>query len=274
MQTTAATSASAALQSSSPDQIRKVAREFESIFTGIMLKAMRKTVGDNSLIPSSFGEEVYTGMLDDQYSQLLSSKNSTGLAGMIERELNRDNQALQAKSSLLNLAASVPRDLPGTGLASASMASGAVSVVASSPTTGAPSLSRWKTYIDKASSENGVDSSLITAIIAQESGGNPAAVSSKGAKGLMQLMDSTAGAMGVSSSFSPEENISGGTRYLRTLLDRFGGNERLALASYNAGPAAVERYGAVPPYAETRSYVASVLRLKQQYEANAAGGEE
>jgi len=264
MQTLPATSATAASKSSSPEQIRKVAREFESIFTGIMLKEMRKTVGDNPLMPASFGEGIYTGMLDDKYSQMLSSNDSLGLAGMIERELTKDQAAGRALPTLQSpTLPGLPQSFSGAFTAPQSGVYGS----ASNTATGAAAapVRKWKKYIDQASSDHGVDSSLIAAVIAQESGGNPKAVSPKGAKGLMQLMDSTAGAMGVQSSFSPEDNVQGGTRYLRSLLDKFGGNEQLALASYNAGPSAVERYGTVPPYAETRQYVDSVLRLKKQF---------
>jgi hypothetical protein len=105
----------------------------------------------------------------------------------------------------------------------------------------------------------GLRPDLVRAVVQVESGYNARAVSSKGALGLMQLMPSTAAELGVRSPFDPEENIRGGTLYLRQLLDRFGGNEELALAAYNAGPSAVDRYGNhVPPYAETQDYVRRV----------------
>jgi soluble lytic murein transglycosylase-like protein len=87
----------------------------------------------------------------------------------------------------------------------------------------------------------------------------------------MQLMDTTAADMGVKQPFSPWANIFGGTKYLRQMLDRFNGNEQLALASYNAGPGAVEKYGAVPPYPETQNYVKSVLALRQHLAASGSG---
>ena len=123
-------------------------------------------------------------------------------------------------------------------------------------------ISRYDALIKQASDRYGVDSNLITAVIIQESGGNPNAVSLKGAKGLMQLMDSTAREMGIYQVFNPRQNILAGTKYLSQMLKRFGGDESLALASYNAGPAAVDQYRGVPPYNETQKYVANILSMK------------
>ncbi|HEX3551035.1 MAG TPA: lytic transglycosylase domain-containing protein [Candidatus Elarobacter sp.] len=113
-----------------------------------------------------------------------------------------------------------------------------------------------------------VDPALIKAVIANESGFNANATSKTGAQGLMQLMPDTATSLGVRDAYDPVQNVAGGTRYLRGLLDRFGGDTRLAVAAYNAGPGAVEKYGGVPPYAETRNYVQNVLASFDSYSSS------
>jgi soluble lytic murein transglycosylase-like protein len=113
----------------------------------------------------------------------------------------------------------------------------------------------------------GVDPALVKAIIANESGFDANATSKTGAQGLMQLEPGTAAELGVTDAYDPAQNISGGTRYIRGLLDRFHGDLRLAIAAYNAGPGAVVKYNGVPPYAETQQYVENVLDAYQKYKA-------
>ncbi|MFZ5643028.1 MAG: lytic transglycosylase domain-containing protein [Bacillota bacterium] len=115
--------------------------------------------------------------------------------------------------------------------------------------------------LNKASAKYGIEPDLLRAVIKVESDFNPFALSSAGAMGLMQLMPGTARSLGVNNPYDVKENIEGGAKYLRSLLDRFDGNIKMALAAYNAGPGAVERYGGVPPYRETVSYLQKINKL-------------
>ncbi len=115
--------------------------------------------------------------------------------------------------------------------------------------------------IERHALSRGLDPRLVRAVVQAESGYNRFAVSVKGAQGLMQLMPETARELAVASPFDPAENLRGGTLYLRQMIERFDGRIEWALAAYNAGPGAVERFGGVPPYRETRAYVARVLAL-------------
>lgn len=126
----------------------------------------------------------------------------------------------------------------------------------------------YEQLIKTSAEKYGVSASLIKAVIQAESGYNPNAVSSKGATGLMQLMPGTAKSLKVSNSLDPKDNVEGGVKYLRFLLDTFRGDVSLALAAYNAGLNKVARYGGIPPYNETRSYVNKVLSYMQSYQAN------
>ena len=131
------------------------------------------------------------------------------------------------------------------------------------------SMSGISELIDYYARDRGLSPRLVQAVIQVESAYDPRARSHKGAMGLMQLMPDTARLLRVSDPYDPGQNIRGGTLYLRRQLDRFSGDLTLALAAYNAGPAAVTEYGGVPPYAETRSYVRKVLSL---YRGHAPGG--
>lgn len=115
--------------------------------------------------------------------------------------------------------------------------------------------------IDRHSADQSLDPKLVRAVIQVESGYNHKARSHKGAMGLMQLMPATASQLRVSDPYDPDENVRGGTQYLRQMIDRFSGRLDLAVAAYNAGPGAVERYNGIPPYRETRDYVKRVLAL-------------
>ena len=129
-------------------------------------------------------------------------------------------------------------------------------------------VTKYDRIIDKASRRHGVDSSLVKAVIKAESDFDRKAVSTAGAKGLMQLMPETARDLAVTDSFDPNENIHAGVRYLKKQLTNFDNNVPLALAAYNAGETSVRKYGRIPPYEETKTFVDRVLRYWDIYNAH------
>lgn len=260
----------------------KAALDFQAMFLGQMYKAMRKSSIGSDLAGMSHGREIFTEMLDQEYARLGSrdpaeagadgmsraaSGMSNSLAAQIYRALlRRDGEAVPPVS------ASAPEPMPFNPAAAMARAlGGRRGKTLESPRIADDAL---EALADLASRTYGVAKNLIKGVIRAESAGRPLAVSHAGAKGLMQLMDATARELGVRNVFDARENVMAGTRYLKEMLDRFGGDERLALAAYNAGPAAVARFGGVPPFAETRAYVEKVLGSKSALDAAAGAAEQ
>ena len=129
-----------------------------------------------------------------------------------------------------------------------------------------PRSIKYHPLISKISKKYKVDNSLIKAIIRAESNFNPKAVSKVGARGLMQLMPETAEELNVNDSFNPKENIEGGVKYFKYLLDRFKGELPLAIAAYHAGESTVRKYNGIPPYSSTKKYVKNVLKFFKEYQ--------
>ena len=136
------------------------------------------------------------------------------------------------------------------------------------PLAGSPPMDEWMTnYADRYARAHNLSPALVRAIIKAESNGQRKAVSRKGAMGVMQLMPFTSKRLNVSDPFDPIENIEGGVKYIKELLATFEGDLTNTIAAYNAGPAAVKKYGGIPPYQETRQYVRRVMDLYRQYSA-------
>jgi soluble lytic murein transglycosylase-like protein len=168
---------------------------------------------------------------------------------------------LQTMVAQMN-APATPAPAPAAAAPTSSFA-GALAAAQTSPSaapvSGTGSSSAFDDQINAAAASNGIDPALLKGLVSQESGFNPNARSGAGAVGLTQLMPGTAASLGVTNPLDPAQSLQGGAKYLREQLDRFGGDEQLALAAYNAGPGAVQKYGGVPPYAETQNYVTSVM---------------
>ena len=158
-------------------------------------------------------------------------------------------------------------DATSTLAPAATTASAATASLASTGASGLPADVPYGAEIRAAAKKYGIDPALLAGLVKQESGFNPNAGSPAGARGLTQLMPSTAAGLGVTNVLDPVQSLEGGAKYLRMQLDAFGGDVTRALAAYNAGPGAVKRYGGVPPYAETQNYVRAVQANAAAYRA-------
>ncbi len=244
-------------------------QQFEAMFLNQLYKSMRETIHESEPTEESNGRAIFTEMLDyetakrnalsdvgkpDENGKLPGSTNR--LAALIYRSLqSRDENEL---GTLLQGARQANQpDL------SAFKGVGLQSSLGNARYMDEDDL---KPLIDKASQKYQLSPNLLMGVIKQESAGNPYAVSPKGAKGLMQLMDTTARDLGVTNSFDATQNVMGGAKYLRQMMDRFGGDEAKALAGYNAGPGAVEKYGGIPPYKETQDYVKKILGRRKTFD--------
>ncbi|MBW7996902.1 MAG: transglycosylase SLT domain-containing protein [Candidatus Glassbacteria bacterium] len=243
--------------------LRQVSRDLESLFVKMLLDSMEKTVPrEEGSLGNSQAMQTWRGMLNEKLAEQLGENSPIGLADMIYRQLSGD---LERHMEVPPATALPPDPGPNVQELPARPQSPPEAPVTGpgQPAGRTARVSGFRELIERAAANEGVDPALVAAMIAQESGGNPGAVSPAGSRGLMQLMPSTARMLGVANVFDPDQNVTGGVRYISGLLERYGGDERLALAAYNAGPGTVDRYGGVPPYRETTDYLEKVGRLKE-----------
>jgi Rod binding domain-containing protein len=246
--------------------LRKVSKDMESLFVKLLLDSMDKTVprGEDSW-DNSQAMQTWRGMLNEQLSGQLGESSPIGLAEIIFKQLSVDS-ARHKEVPPAAAGQSPPAAADNAPTAAPQAPQAPEKAPSHQPYSSATQRVRGlRGLIERTAGEEGVDPALVAAMITQESGGNPEAVSPAGARGLMQLMPATARMLGVEDVFDPQQNVSGGVRYISQLMERFGGDEKLALAAYNAGPGTVDRYGGVPPYRETTDYVKRVSLLKSDF---------
>ncbi|MBL1212555.1 MAG: transglycosylase SLT domain-containing protein [Ignavibacteriae bacterium] len=228
----------------------KAAKDFESLFTSMMLKSMTKSTG-GMFGENSFGGDFYETIFQQKISSYISEKNSMGVADMMYKKLTGESLH-DAELELKKIKAEMPVNKKEVDPA--------VESAKLKPSSGSENrLNNYESIINEASKKFNVDKNLIKSVIFTESAANVKAKSSANAKGLMQLMDSTAMDMGVKNVWDPKENIYGGTKYLGKMLRQYNGDVKLSLAAYNAGPGNVKKYNGVPPFKETENYITRVL---------------
>lgn len=230
-----------AQKAKNPEDLKKAADEFESLFIFQLLKEMRKTIMKSDLFGNGLGEDIFQSMWDEKIAEKIAQQGRLGIAEMVMHSFENDSESKEHSLESLQMLQNLMQ----------------------TPNPSVHPLEKkvepFIPIIHKAAKEVKINQRLLKAVILAESAGNPQAVSSKGAQGLMQLMPDTASYLGVQNVFDPEENIFAGARYLKQLLQEFKGNLKLALAAYNAGPSNVKKYNDIPPFKETQQYVRKVL---------------
>lgn len=240
-------------------QIENTARQFESLFVYLVFKGMRKAMlsGFAENEDTSFGSDIMNDLTLMEVTNYFSKNGrGVGLASKIYEALTgeklknientlgfvsykpatkKSEESKAIDGTIINIRKKYKSDLLGK-------------------------ISKYESIVQDTARKYNLSPQLLKSIIAVESAGNHRAISPAGAKGLMQLIDSTARYVGVRNVFDPAENIEGGAKYLREMLNTFDGNLELALAAYNAGPGNVFKYNGIPPFKETRNYIALVKR--------------
>jgi|GEM_PF-135478 len=272
-------------------EFAKVARGFESMFINMVYKGLKSAMLEEKKSEMTFGADTLEGYTDMAFSDELSKKgNGIGIADMIYQNLTGDKlgniRELDSKtynkfisemkpininekpitiketSSILD----VEKDnsfVPDEGIGDEIAKNKVVKNNLSSKLE--ERLSNYDEFIKEASEKYSVPVNLIKSVISAESFGKSDAVSKVGAKGLMQLMDGTSKDLGVKDPFNPKDNIIGGTKYLRLMMDKFDGNLENVLSAYNAGPGNVVKHNGVPPFQETKSYINRVKHYLELY---------
>lgn len=248
-------------------KLKAAAKDFEAVFTQYMLKSMQETEKiDSQDNDDGYGKDIMTGLFNTELAKYMLDNSNLGIGKMLYKQLTGEDMdpSIQdgASVSLNILTQNISDDRVRQRALQKINAYGSGSVL--------ENVGKYSDIVNEAAGAYNLDPNLIKAVIAAESAGKADSLSSKNAKGLMQLEDPTAKEMGVSNTFDPKENIMGGAKYLKSLLDNNSGNLETALASYNAGPGIVEQYGGVPPFTETQNYIKRVMNYMQMFDQSEA----
>ncbi len=245
-------------------KLKVAVKDFEAVFMQYMLKSMQETENiDGTNGPGQgYGNDIMTGLFNMKLSEYLAKNSNLGIGNMLYKQFTGEDMD------------STPEGIsPSDQILPLNTFSGSQSRVlqkikAYSSDSLLENVGKYSDIINEAAGAYDLKPNLIKAVIAAESAGRADSLSSKDAKGLMQLTDSTAKDMGVANPFNPRENIMGGSKYLKSLMEKYSGNLDKALASYNAGPGAVDDYGGIPPYPETQNYVKRVMNYLDMFDAS------
>ena len=230
-------------------KLAKASRDFESLLTGMMLKSMNKTTEGGMFGKESYGGDVLDGVFQSKIASFMTRSQGLGIAKKLYKKLTGEELTP-------NLNIDKPL-IPQIEIKFNSTRKNNKAVMPSS--TSLKRLNKYVPMIKEAAEKFGVNENLIKSVILTESAANSKAQSKVKAKGLMQLMDSTATDLGVNNVWDPKDNIFGGTKYLSQMLKQYDGDIEKTLAAYNAGPANVEKYNGIPPFKETKNYINRVL---------------
>ncbi len=246
------------LSVSEKQRMAEVSKQFESLLTSMMLKSMNQTTSGGMFGESNFGGDFFDSIFQFEIADKISNGTGLGVADQIYKRLTGENFSTE----VLN-----PKLTPLQNQPKIEVTSTSAEILSVQPSN--QSLNRLSNYdeiINEASETYGVDKNIIKSVILAESSAKENAVSTANAKGLMQIIDSTAQYLGINNVWDPKENIMGGAKYLSQLLRKYNGDLKFALAGYNAGPGNVDKYNGIPPFTETQTYVKRVIGYLKNFE--------